>query len=200
MARYGLLDSDMATPGVGATVVNCGTEFVGTSCEWYKMAFVTKGWRRLVADDAVYYWQPDELPWSVELFRVRPEREPHRLLRVRCPGCGPRSGLGRAKPGLVRAAIAWAINESWLEERPNLGSVGIGDPVRFVCLQANWCTTTVHALARGIEKEIAFDRMPILADALQDAGCDSADMLDHCRGPGPHVRGCWVVDLILGKQ
>ena len=42
--------------------------------------------------------------------------------------------------------------------------------------------------------------MPILADALQDAGCDSADILDHCRGPGPHVRGCWVVDLVLGKE
>ena len=44
-----------------------------------------------------------------------------------------------------------------------------------------------------------FSPMPILADALQDAGCDSADILDHCRGSGPHVRGCWVVDLVLGK-
>jgi hypothetical protein len=42
--------------------------------------------------------------------------------------------------------------------------------------------------------------MPILADALQDAGCDHADILDHCRGDGPHVRGCWVVDLLLGKS
>ena len=46
----------------------------------------------------------------------------------------------------------------------------------------------------------AFDRLPILADALEDAGCDNADVLAHCRGEGPHVRGCWVVDLILGKQ
>ncbi|WP_261363090.1 hypothetical protein [Gemmata palustris] len=42
--------------------------------------------------------------------------------------------------------------------------------------------------------------MSILADALQDAGCDSPDVLDHCRGPRPHVRGCWVVDLVLGKE
>ena len=42
--------------------------------------------------------------------------------------------------------------------------------------------------------------MPILADALQDADCNNADILDHCRGPGPHVRGCWVVDLVLGKE
>jgi hypothetical protein len=45
-----------------------------------------------------------------------------------------------------------------------------------------------------------FGAMPILADALHDAGCDNADILDHCRGPGPHVRGCWVVDLVLGKE
>jgi hypothetical protein len=42
--------------------------------------------------------------------------------------------------------------------------------------------------------------MPILADALEDAGCDNADILSHCRQPGAHVRGCWVVDLVLGKS
>ncbi|WP_255359505.1 hypothetical protein [Gemmata sp. SH-PL17] len=42
--------------------------------------------------------------------------------------------------------------------------------------------------------------MPILGDALQDAGCDSADVLNHCREPAVHVRGCWVVDLVLGKE
>jgi hypothetical protein len=67
-------------------------------------------------------------------------------------------------------------------------------------LEPAWLTSTVIALAKGIEDERAFDRLPILADALQDAGCDNADILDHCRGPGPHVRGCWVVDLVLGKE
>jgi hypothetical protein len=43
-------------------------------------------------------------------------------------------------------------------------------------------------------------RIGVLADALEDAGCDDADILAHCRGDGPHVRGCWVVDLLLGKQ
>ncbi|WP_439623788.1 hypothetical protein [Gemmata sp.] len=74
-----------------------------------------------------------------------------------------------------------------------------GNPFRPVALDPAWCTSTVVALARGIYDERAFDRMPILADALQDAGCDSADVLTHCRGPGPHARGCWVVDLVLGK-
>ena len=68
-----------------------------------------------------------------------------------------------------------------------------------VALDPAWLTSDVAALAGGIYEERAFDRMPILADALQDAGCASDDVLAHCRGDGPHVRGCWVVDLLLGK-
>jgi len=75
-----------------------------------------------------------------------------------------------------------------------------GNPFRPVTVDPEWLTSTVVALARGIYDERAFDRLPILADALQDAGCETADVLDHCRGPGPHARGCWVVDLLLGKQ
>jgi hypothetical protein len=44
-----------------------------------------------------------------------------------------------------------------------------------------------------------FASMPILADALEEAGCTSGAILEHCCGPGPHVRGCWLADLILGK-
>jgi hypothetical protein len=66
--------------------------------------------------------------------------------------------------------------------------------------EAAWRTENVMLLAEGIQKNAAFDRLPILADALQDAGCDAAAILNHCRGPGPHVRGCWVVDLVLGKE
>ena len=67
-------------------------------------------------------------------------------------------------------------------------------------LDPSWLTSTVIALAEGIYSDRAFDRLPILADALEDAGCDHADILAHCRGDGPHARGCWVVDLILGKE
>jgi hypothetical protein len=74
-----------------------------------------------------------------------------------------------------------------------------GNPFRPVTLDPSWLTSTVTALARGIYDEWAFDRLPILADALQDAGCDNEDVLKHCRGAGPHARGCWVVDLLLGK-
>ncbi|OWK45608.1 hypothetical protein FRUB_01939 [Fimbriiglobus ruber] len=56
------------------------------------------------------------------------------------------------------------------------------------------------AIARGIYADRAFDRTPVLADALQDAGCDDDDILSHLCGTGPHVKGCWIVDLLLGKQ
>jgi hypothetical protein len=55
-------------------------------------------------------------------------------------------------------------------------------------------------MAQAIYDERAFDRLPILADALEDAGCTNADILGHCRGAGPHAKGCWVVDLLLGKE
>jgi hypothetical protein len=74
------------------------------------------------------------------------------------------------------------------------------NPFRFVDVESSWLTSTVLALAAGIYEERAFDRLPILADALQDAGCDNEDILKHCQQPGEHVRGCWVVDLLLGKK
>jgi hypothetical protein len=75
-----------------------------------------------------------------------------------------------------------------------------GNPFRPVAFDPRWRTEDVLGLARGIYEDRAFDRLPLLADALMDAGCDSDDILSHCRGEGPHVRGCWVVDLVLGKE
>jgi hypothetical protein len=75
-----------------------------------------------------------------------------------------------------------------------------GNPFRPITLDRVWLTSTVTALAVQMYESRDFGAMPILADALQDAGCDSEDVLNHCRGPGPHVRGCWVVDLVLGKS
>ena len=76
-----------------------------------------------------------------------------------------------------------------------------GNPFRPVTFDPEWRTTTALALARGIYDERAFDRLPILADALQDAGCDNDDILTHLRDTTtPHVRGCWALDLVLGKE
>jgi hypothetical protein len=74
-----------------------------------------------------------------------------------------------------------------------------GNPFRPAAFSKSWGTDTAVSLARQMYGSRDFSAMPILADALQDAGCDNAEILDHCRGPGPHVRGCWVVDLVLGK-
>jgi hypothetical protein len=63
-----------------------------------------------------------------------------------------------------------------------------------------WEGGTVPKLAASLYDERAFDRLPILADALEEAGCDAAEVLTHWRGPGPHARGCWALDLVLGKQ
>jgi hypothetical protein len=76
-----------------------------------------------------------------------------------------------------------------------------GYPFRPVAANPAWLTPTVLQLARGIYESRDFSTMPILADALQDAGCDNADVLKHCRdAKATHVRGCWVVDLVLGKD
>jgi hypothetical protein len=54
-------------------------------------------------------------------------------------------------------------------------------------------------LAHLIYDQRRFTDLPVLADALEEAGCTDQTILDHLRGPGPHVRGCWAVDLLLGK-
>ncbi len=76
----------------------------------------------------------------------------------------------------------------------------VGNPFRPVAIDPQWLTSTVVSLAHGIYDTLAFDHLPILADALQDAGCEDADVLAHCLSPGPHVRGCWVVDLLTGRR
>jgi hypothetical protein len=75
-----------------------------------------------------------------------------------------------------------------------------GNPFRPVAFDPRWRTDTAVGLAQTMYDTRDFDAMPILADALQDAGCEDAAILDHCRDAnGVHVRGCWVVDRVLGK-
>jgi hypothetical protein len=76
-----------------------------------------------------------------------------------------------------------------------------GNPFRPVTFSANWLTSTVLTLAQHIYESREFSAMPILADALQDAGCDNEELLNHLRDPkAAHVRGCWALDLVLGKK
>ena len=71
-----------------------------------------------------------------------------------------------------------------------------GNPFRPAYLRPEWRSEHVVAIAEAVERTGDYAVMPILADALEDAGCDCDALLEHCRGPGPHVRGCWAIDLI----
>jgi hypothetical protein len=75
-----------------------------------------------------------------------------------------------------------------------------GNPFRPAALGAAGRAPLPLAMARTIYDERHFEELPVLADAMEDAGCASADALAHLRAPGPHVRGCWVIDLLLDKQ
>jgi hypothetical protein len=75
-----------------------------------------------------------------------------------------------------------------------------GNPFRPVKLDPAWLTRQVKRLAQAIYDDHRFEDMPVLGDALEEAGCTDEDLLNHCRQPGEHVRGCWVVDLVLGKS
>ncbi len=114
--------------------------------------------------------------------------------------------LFNAAISAANCAEATTYNPSFREYPNPLFSLAIlrdifGNPFRPVAFSPSWRTDTALSLARGIYDERAFDRMPILADALQDAGCDDLDVLNHCRDvKQTHVRGCWVVDLLLEKR
>ncbi|MBY0458695.1 MAG: hypothetical protein K2V38_15255 [Gemmataceae bacterium] len=74
------------------------------------------------------------------------------------------------------------------------------NPFLPLAWQPDWCTQTVRSLAAHIGATRDFGAMPILADALQDAGCEDEQVLRHCREERAHARGCWVLDAILGKE
>jgi hypothetical protein len=101
----------------------------------------------------------------------------------------------------------WWQGDDWWEEvcgqvailREILGPL----PFRPITLEPSWLAWDdgcIVKLAKGTYEERTFESLPILADALEEAGCTNGDILAHLRGPGPHVRGCWVIDLLLGKQ
>lgn len=109
-----------------------------------------------------------------------------------------------ATPPVDRAAAAETARQTEAGSQCDLLRCIFGNPFRPptspppVALTRN--NSPVFKLAQAIYNERAFDRLPILADALEDAGCQDADILGHCRHPGPHVRGCWVVDTLTGRN
>src|SRR5262249_29535391 len=109
----------------------------------------------------------------------------------------------------ARQAPPWPVDPQCAEDRPGHWRFqtdllrDLFNPFRPVAPAPGWLTANDGAarnLPAAIYDERAFDRLPILADALEDAGCADRALLGHLRGPGTHVRGCWALDLILGKE
>jgi hypothetical protein len=110
---------------------------------------------------------------------------------------------GRA-PADVRPGAAWhqAFERAWQDANVRLTALTrcvLGNPFQPPAFDPRWRTTAAVELCRSMDHGREFGAMPILADALEEAGCDDPDILAHCRGDGPHARGCWVVDAVLGK-
>lgn len=102
--------------------------------------------------------------------------------------------------------FAWWAKDADLSERvaqARLVRDIFGNPYRVVAMKTDWLAWNdgaIPKLAQTIYGNRRFTDLPILADALEEAGCTDAAILEHCRQPGEHVRGCWVVDLLLGKE
>jgi hypothetical protein len=104
---------------------------------------------------------------------------------------------------VIRNTLEVVKNQGVSPTKQVIADIGrdiIGNPFHPVKLDPAWQTSKVVSVAKAIYEGRAFDRLPMLADALEEAGCHDADILAHSRSTGEHVRGCWAVDLILGKE
>jgi hypothetical protein len=119
---------------------------------------------------------------------------------ARRPDWAARSAAGYAARDVTRPA-------AWDHERAQQAAV-LRDlfgplPFRPVTLPTNvtaWRDGAILALAQAVYEERAFDRLPVLADVLEEAGYTDPELLGHLRGPGPHARGCWALDCLLTKE
>jgi biotin carboxyl carrier protein len=110
----------------------------------------------------------------------------------------------------VFPSVPLEVSSELEEDRLRLVRDLFGNPFRQVVLDPAWLSWrdgTVVKLAQAAYEERRYPsgaldavRLAILADALEESGCQNADIVNHCRGPEPHVRGCWVIDALLGKE
>ncbi|VTR92446.1 Uncharacterized protein OS=Sorangium cellulosum (strain So ce56) GN=sce5710 PE=4 SV=1 [Gemmata massiliana] len=148
---------------------------------------------RAAASDALndlgqtpYKWEPDG--WAA----VAVATAAHGTAKIYFRLAATRAAEAISQAGVRTRAAEEAIQLGLLRDI-------FGNPFRPVPFDPNWLTSAVTGLARQMYDSRDFTPMPILADALQDAGCTSDVILTHGREPGPHTRGCWVVDACLGK-
>jgi hypothetical protein len=141
-----------------------------------------------------HVWSP-EVRWASQIEETLTRRVALALAQeaaVFCAGVvGPESDFGRLLSRDEQRAQCRLVHDIF------------GNPFRDVVMDPDWLAWrdgTAVKLARTAYDDRRWDVLPILADALHEAGCTDDAILDHCRGPGPHVRGCWVVDLVLGMS
>jgi hypothetical protein len=144
-----------------------------------------------VAADEAYEWTCKKHEYAPDAYGKKAPPE------VRWAGIAAMSVIGEEE-NAAKAAVDVAIEREL---------IALAELFRDIFAPFHSTSTTssvfpdiVRNLAKTIYESGAFDRLPQLADALEDDGCTDATILEHCRGPGPHVRGCWVVDLLLGKS
>src|SRR5262245_34797192 len=111
--------------------------------------------------------------------------------------------------GIALEVSCWLTDEGLLspEDQCEFLRDIIGNPFVAASIEAATLPTTITSLARTTYEERNLPsggldpaRLAVLSDALEEAGCTDADILSHLRSPGPHVRGCWPLDLVLGKE
>ena len=161
---------------------------------------------------------------AVEMTEGRADRKVRQaaLMKYRYPAGDPPAGSVDERlrysvhslitPGLTPVHVAWMVRSAveperyeqaskWADCPPQADLVRdlFGNPFRPVAFDPEWRTAAAVGVARSMYEARDFAPMPVLADALDDAGCDHPEVLAHCRDPqGVHVRGCWVVDGVLG--
>ena len=109
--------------------------------------------------------------------------------------------VGRFGSGSLTTSIKWAQSSVLTgHQQPELLREVFGNPFRPTLFDSSWRSPTVGALASAMCESHSFERMPELAEGLEQAGCSEGELLAHCRAPGAHVRGCWVVDLVFGRE
>jgi hypothetical protein len=106
-----------------------------------------------------------------------------------CRGGGGKADAARRREQARQRRLLWDL-------APNPFRPAPAAPAAWLA----WHGGTVPRLARAASDGRAFERLPVLADAVEEAGCTDAPLLGHLRGPGPHARGCWALDLLLGRE
>jgi hypothetical protein len=154
------------------------------------------------------YWQVEEFHWDEPLFDAEVEAVEDSALQL----CTEEADYAAWMAQWAAERSQYAEDGAWPAGAAEAGQADLlrdlfGNPFRPLALDAGSLPPTVRDLAQAAyeerlerNRELDPTRLAILADALEEAGCTEPAVLDHLRGPGPHVRGCWPVDLVLARR